>query len=228
VVGRRTRIGSLKLLLRGCDLKTGKPRVTKQRVADVAVECFTQYGVHRTSMSDIADKMGVARQTIYRLFESRLELLEFIATDRMRTLAENLNKDLIRCASLEESFEESMVLSLKLGRADTLLEEIIHQGGDAQFHKFKFGGTEQVLSLMLEFYGPLIQQARAQGRLNREISDKEAVEWISNVGAVLNLREDYDEVEHRRIIRKFLIPSLLDSGVRSKLNSLVRGSRLNR
>lgn len=186
----------------------GKQRVTKQKVVAAAIQCFKQFGVHRTSMADIADAYGVSRQTLYRMFENRSILLEYIATQRVDILTENLGKFLAKYNRLGEAIVEGMVYSISLGRADALLTEIIHQEGDAHFTTFLFGGTEQVRAGMLAAWKPLIQASRDAGEINDAISDIEIIEWLSNVGAFLNVRPDYNEDDHRRILEKFVVPSL--------------------
>lgn len=159
-------------------------------------------------MNDIADMMSVSRQTIYRMFESRSELLEYIATERVDLLAQKLTKFVAQFDTLGEAIVDGMAYSVKLGRADELLVEILRQEGDAHFKTFMFGGTEEVQTLMMNAWGPLIRKARENGELDAGISDVQAIEWICNIGAVLNIREDYDEEDHRRILRQFVIPSL--------------------
>lgn len=186
----------------------GKQRVTKQKVVAAAIQCFKQFGVHRTSMADIADAHGVSRQTLYRMFENRSILLEYIATQRVDILTQNLGKFLAKYNRLGEAIVEGMVYSISLGRADALLTEIIHQEGDAHFTTFLFGGTEQVRAGMLAAWKPLIQASRDAGEINDAVSDIEIIEWLSNVGAFLNVRPDYNEDDHRRILEKFVVPSL--------------------
>jgi AcrR family transcriptional regulator len=187
---------------------SGKQRVTKQKVAAAAIQCFKQYGVHRTSMADIADAYGVSRQTLYRQFENRSVLLEYIATQRLDILMANLAKFLARFSRLSEAIVEGMVYSIKLSRADDLLMEIILQEGDEHFTTFQFGGTEQVQKGMLDAWQPLINASREANEIADGVSDAEIIEWLSNVGHFLNVRPDYDEEDHRRILQKFVLPSL--------------------
>jgi AcrR family transcriptional regulator len=160
-------------------------------------------------MSDIADTLGVSRQTVYRIFDNRSLLLEYIATGRMKVLSDKLSKFLKNFDDVREALVEGMIYSIRLGREDQLLHEIVQQEGDAHFTTFLFGGTPEVQEMMLKAYAPFMQEARERGQLASEVTDLEAVEWLCNIGAVLNIREEYDEAEHRRILRKFVVPSLI-------------------
>lgn len=192
----------------GSAKSNGKKRITKAKVAAVAIQCFKQYGVHRTSMADIADAQDISRQTLYRLFENRSILLEYIATERVRVLMANLAKFLTKFDRLGEAIVDGMAYSIVLGRADALLMEIIHQEGDDHFTTFQFGGTQEVQDAMLTAWEPLIRASREAGEISDDTSDIEIIEWLNNVGAFLNTRADYDEEDHRRILRKFVVPSL--------------------
>ncbi|MGH3577560.1 MAG: TetR/AcrR family transcriptional regulator [Mycobacterium sp.] len=51
---------------------------TRERIQDVARELFAQQGVHRTSLQDIADKLGITKPALYYHFTSRDELIRSI------------------------------------------------------------------------------------------------------------------------------------------------------
>jgi len=51
---------------------------TRQRIQDVARELFVQQGVQRTSLQDIADKLGITKPALYYHFASREELVRSI------------------------------------------------------------------------------------------------------------------------------------------------------
>jgi AcrR family transcriptional regulator len=51
---------------------------TRQRIQEVARELFVQRGVQRTSLQDIADKLGITKPALYYHFASREELVRSI------------------------------------------------------------------------------------------------------------------------------------------------------
>jgi AcrR family transcriptional regulator len=51
---------------------------TRERIQDVARELFLQQGVQRTSLQDIADKLGITKPALYYHFTSREELIRSI------------------------------------------------------------------------------------------------------------------------------------------------------
>lgn len=51
---------------------------TRERIQDVARELFVQRGVQRTSLQDIADKLGITKPALYYHFASREDLIRSI------------------------------------------------------------------------------------------------------------------------------------------------------
>ncbi|MFC5187246.1 TetR/AcrR family transcriptional regulator [Actinomadura harenae] len=55
-----------------------RPTDTKQRIQEVARELFAQKGVHRTSLQEIADRLGITKPALYYHFSSREALVRSI------------------------------------------------------------------------------------------------------------------------------------------------------
>ncbi|VVJ19133.1 Transcriptional regulator [Amycolatopsis camponoti] len=55
-----------------------KPSDTKQRILDAARDLFTTQGVQRTSLQDIADRLGITKPALYYHFPSRDDLVRSI------------------------------------------------------------------------------------------------------------------------------------------------------
>jgi AcrR family transcriptional regulator len=54
------------------------PTETRQRIQDVARELFTEKGVQRTSLQDIANRLGITKPALYYHFSSREDLVRSI------------------------------------------------------------------------------------------------------------------------------------------------------
>ena len=55
-----------------------RPSDTKQRIQEVARELFARQGVHRTSLQEIADRLGITKPALYYHFASRDDLVRSI------------------------------------------------------------------------------------------------------------------------------------------------------
>lgn len=55
---------------------TKEPEIRKQEILDTAMELFYQNGYDKTSISDIAEKIGIAQGLCYRYFKSKEDLFD--------------------------------------------------------------------------------------------------------------------------------------------------------
>ena len=53
----------------------GPPRDPRVRILEAASHCLTTFGVERTSLTAIANQAGVSRQTIYKYFPTKEEIV---------------------------------------------------------------------------------------------------------------------------------------------------------
>ena len=102
-------------------LGSNKNPLTREQVIDAATECLEHFGVAKTSMIDVARKLGVTRQTIHRLFETRAILLEAVAEVRIQAAAKRLVSMFATYDDIEETLVYGTLQSLAVGRSDKLL-----------------------------------------------------------------------------------------------------------
>lgn len=187
---------------------SNKNPLTKDEVVEAAINCIERFGVAKTSVIDVARVLGVTRQTVHRLYETRASLLEAVAEVRIEVAAQKLQRIFKRFDDIETALVEGSIVSLELGRSDVVLDDI-QQQADHSVDQYMFRGSPKVQHLMLVIWGPVLDRARDQGRLRDGISNEKAVEWIRNVHAMLTMRVDYDAREREELLRDFLVPSLV-------------------
>ncbi len=56
----------------------------KQRILDTALQLFTDYGLRRTTMEDVASRCGIGRATLYRRFRDKDQLFQAVIFREMR------------------------------------------------------------------------------------------------------------------------------------------------
>ena len=107
---------------------------TRHRIQEVARELFTQQGVQRTSLQDIADRLGVTKPALYYHFRSREDLVrsilqplldegeEFVAGhERRRGTARATARDLLE-GYFDFHYKHRADLVLVVSRADDIAD----------------------------------------------------------------------------------------------------------
>jgi AcrR family transcriptional regulator len=61
---------------------------TRQRIQAVALELFTEQGYEKTSLREIAERLGVTKAALYYHFKSKDEIVNSFVEDRLRRMDE--------------------------------------------------------------------------------------------------------------------------------------------
>ena len=188
--------------------KPPKTALSRAVFAEAAIRCFQKYGSHRTSMADIADEAGASRQSVYRFFEDRSSLIQYILNKRISLMGEALREVFSKYGSLREALVEGSLASLTIGQSDELYLEIISHNTDHGLELFLYRGTKDIHQIMMEIWGPVLDRARQAGELRQDLTNSRIVEWIRHVHASLSIRDDLDAADRRKLLEDFLLPSV--------------------
>jgi len=145
---------------------------TRDRILQAALDLFLQQGIRKTSIDDVADRVGVTRVTVYRHFSDRQQLigeaflLVNVAFDRVRSALEeeqSLDGYLARMAT--------ELTSVPLGFMSGMAElETLHPDIHANLRK----GRRKLLRAIFD---QLYARAENEGRLRSGL-DKDVVEAL--------------------------------------------------
>jgi AcrR family transcriptional regulator len=145
---------------------------TRDRILQAALDLFLRQGIRKTSIDDVADRVGVTRVTVYRHFSDRQQLigeaflLVNVAFDRVRSALEeeqSLDGYLARMAT--------ELTSVPLGFMSGMAElETLHPDIHANLRK----GRRKLLRAIFD---QLYARAENEGRLRSGL-DKDVVEAL--------------------------------------------------
>jgi AcrR family transcriptional regulator len=192
----------------GTALGSNKNPLTHQQVIETTIEIINHFGVMKTSMIDVAQKLGVTRQTVHRLFPTRDLLLQAVAEDRILAIGRRLAPAFAKYRDIEEALVQGTLQALAAARTDHIVNQI-QQKADHSIDQYMFQGSPLIQNIMVELWGPLLDNARAQGRLRHGVDNETIVEWIRNVHAMFTMRLDYTENQIIKFLQDFIVPSVV-------------------
>lgn len=79
------------------------------RIIAAASSCVDQFGPAKTTLSDVANELGVTRQTVYRYYANLGELLSAVAQAGLEDFVGRLEQHLSTCTTPAEAAIESVV-----------------------------------------------------------------------------------------------------------------------
>jgi AcrR family transcriptional regulator len=152
---------------------TRRKEHSKEQIRKAAWDLFSQFGVDRVSMNDIARKAGVSQATIYNNFENKEALaVEFVTTivdQLVDSVQEALAPDMPFWEKLPVFIDFIVGLTSKTpSNVDrTVFTSSIDLQNDPKIHQIHKAAQQRMITLLLA----LVQQGKDQHEINLEITD---------------------------------------------------------
>jgi len=151
----------------------------RNQILEAANECFTQLGIERTSVQDVARMGNLSRGTVYRYFEDRNVLIdaaiEFGAQRFYREVA---------TAMAEKTTLAEQVGAMAETNARILLDHrtrnrLMADDAELMRHMISDGGT--AVRRITEFLVPYVRDAQDRGEIGASVDVTGASEWLARI-----------------------------------------------
>lgn len=176
----------------GAELAPHEEKV-RQRLLAAADACYADKGPVRTTMSDIAQRAGVHRSTVYYYFLNRDALL---AASFVRQLAATLEA-VEQCWQTNEPFLAQLVAACLRGndiaRSSPIMRSLVddHQALGAAYHAAE--GSELWRARMADALVQRLEAAAAAGEIRRDLPADTLARWIVRISFSLVAEPAYPE-----------------------------------
>lgn len=190
--------------------------LTRERILDAAHSLVSRVGFRRTTFEDIASKAGVSRQTLYRHFGSKDDLM----ADLMDREADRFLQALRRLApadvDLAGALEAGLVFTFDYLGTHPLLSWI-HENEPDELLPHLRSHWSPLLDAVRRFHEPFIAAEVSSGRLSPERADI-AGDWITHVVmAYMLLPGEVIDIRDPDTVARWL-PSLILEGLKRPLD----------
>jgi AcrR family transcriptional regulator len=189
----------------------GLDRETRERILDATDRLVRQFGMAKTSITDVARAADVARGTLYRYFDSRDVLFDALA---QRTT------DLF-FVEVAAAMNRHGTLSDQVGEFSEMMVRSIHPSASAdsaanQAAMVRMLSTQSIHALRRTagFLKPYIEAAHQRGEVRAGLDIDDASEWLAR--SLLSFTifqasvayETFDPVSVRQFVQRYAVDGL--------------------
>lgn len=107
------------------------PPTVRERLLDAAVEAASLHGLTRLSVGDVAKRAGLSRQTLYKHFASKDDLVAQAVLRETGTMVEEVVEAADRYDEPRASLEAGILTTLRLAREHPLLDRLVRTEPEA-------------------------------------------------------------------------------------------------
>jgi AcrR family transcriptional regulator len=157
-------------------LRQEQAQITKRRILDAASRLFVETGYSSVTVEDIAREAGVAYQTVYAAFGTKLAVARAIIWSSFQTEGiDQLMAEARESGDLEVALRIGVRITRRLNERFAAIVRFMRESGDpdllAEYHKIESLRFEQIRDVV----SPVL---KATGRLRGGISPADAVSSI--------------------------------------------------
>ena len=85
----------------------------RERIVAAATTCLEKFGPVKTTLSDVANELGVTRQTVYRYYANLPELFGAVAQAGLDDFVDRMQRHLSTCSTPADAAIESVVFAVQ-------------------------------------------------------------------------------------------------------------------
>lgn len=151
----------------------------RDQILEAANKCFSQLGIERTSVYDVARAANVSRGTVYRYFEDRSVLIEaairFGAQKFYRLTAAAMATKPTLAEQLGAMAETHATILLDHRTRNRLMAD------DAELMHHMIQDGDAAVRRSTEFLVPYVREAQKRGEVGPDVDVTAASEWFARI-----------------------------------------------
>jgi AcrR family transcriptional regulator len=113
----------------------------RQRIVDATARCVDRYGVTKTTLSDVANELGVTRQTVYRHFARISDIIGEVAAQGADAFVDRLVGHLRGGTDPAEAVVEGLIFCVRTIPAEPRVSLLLQLGDSDAFGRGATTGT---------------------------------------------------------------------------------------
>ena len=95
------------------------------RIAAAALEQFAEFGIRRSTVSDIARRAGVSKMTVFRRFTNKEGLVQAVIAGELRRALAEIDRRWGVASTIEERLVEGFVFAVSFVRGHPLFDKLL-------------------------------------------------------------------------------------------------------
>lgn len=186
------------------DLIPPRPSADLDRVLDATERCLARYGLRRTSMTDIARELGVARTTLYRQVSSMDEALALVGSREFYRFLDRLT-DLLAGGLGPQAFIDGTVSVVHAILDHPVIRRVLTDEAELLGELLSSGRVTAYAEQIVDLLTPLFEAGMTAGTIRRSDPRLAADLLVRLVGGLVGFPAG-DSLE--RVVRFALEPVL--------------------
>lgn len=151
---------------------------TRGRIMSAAAELLPRFTIAKLTMEDVARAAGMSRQTVYKHFRGKDDLIAEIIAMELRANHAPLMRDLARKEPGVERLTDLFMAQLNVGRQFPLVDPVLDPAIAPRMAEVIFG-VPVVLEALEEIWLPILGKYADAGVIRPGVEHRQIVRWVT-------------------------------------------------
>lgn len=181
----------------------------EERIIAAAYSAFERYGIGKTTIEDIARGAKVSRQTVYRYFTGKDDILDTICCKEAVKINSVVRKGIDRSMDFATVLTQALFIIITEGNKNSILRQVVDV---PSFQALAASPKSRSHQLNLSYWKDMMERATARNELAGDLTLEEIVAWLIMMQPILQFRladGALDERQLHRIINRFVVAPLV-------------------
>lgn len=158
---------------------------TRQHILDVALRCFARYSIRLTTMEEVARISGVSRQTVYRHFQGKDELVAAASLVKSKEISAAVQRSTAAAASSRSKIRAAILTCVKWLVTDPQMRELLESDYRALMLR---SARPEIVESVTARWAPILDAASADGTLRTNLDRAIVISWLTDIELLLAMR----------------------------------------
>lgn len=184
---------------------------TRSRILAAAADLLPRFTIAKLTMEDVARANGIARQTVYKHFRSKDDLVAELIARELRSNHAAVLGELARKKPTSARFADLFLSQLAVGRQFSLIDPVLDPAVAPRMAELIFG-VPVVLDALEEIWFPILTRYMAAGVVRPDLDKAKIVRWITYQQFWLITHPDVlakNDAELAEYVREFAVAGML-------------------
>lgn len=143
-----------------------KEAESRQKILDCARELYIEFGLRRTSMDDVAKRVGIGRATLYRRFSDKDQLFQAVILREIQQDIERIEKHIQGIENHLDGLKEAFTMAVLSINGNPLLGRLLVTEPE-QILPFLTAKFDNVMGFATQYLGGQIAKAQEKGDIKK-------------------------------------------------------------
>ena len=180
-----------------------------KRIIGATGTLLQRTSTHAISMSAIATAAKVGRQTLYRRFSNKDDVLHSVFEDRAFHNLEIMRKAVRWSDHVADIIVDTAVLTLDVTSRDRPMVQMLMEESSLDAGEFQVGPHSPMQRAATDLWRPILEAARERSALRKNLMIEEAILHVRSFHFILLIRRDIHPRQWPDYLKRYLLPVLL-------------------